>query len=72
LQANYRKKKQETAFRYYVSDILKNINESVANTFSGKYMQYSLREILNPQPEETRTAEEIIQHIKDGLNRIGA
>lgn len=72
LQANYHKKSKDAAFRYYVTDVLKNINESVANTMSGKYMQARFYDILNPPKEETRTAEEIIQHIKDGLDKIGA
>lgn len=48
------------------------MNESVANTFTGKYMQVDYLDLINPKPEETRTGEEIRQHIKDGLNKLGA
>ena len=59
-------------YRYYMTDVLRNINESVANTMTGSYMQVRYMDIINPKPEETRTADEIIQHIKDGLNKLGA
>ena len=55
-----------------MSEALKNINESVANSFTGRYMQKSYIELLHPKQEETRTAEEIIQNIKDGLDELGA
>lgn len=56
----------------YVTSALKNINESIANAFAGRYMQIDYLDLLKPTKEETRTADEIIQHIKDGLDRIGA
>lgn len=55
-----------------MSDVVRNINEIAANSFTGKYMKASYRDLIYPKPEETRTAEEVIQHIKDGLNELGA
>lgn len=56
----------------YVTSVLKNINESIANAYAGKYMQIDYVDLLKPTKKETRTADEIIQDIKDGLDRIGA
>lgn len=55
-----------------MSEAVKNINESVANAYTGKYMTKSYVDLLKPEPEETRTADEIIQHMKDKLNELGA
>lgn len=55
-----------------MTSALKNVNESLANVYGGNYLQKDFVEVLHPAPEETRTAEEVIQHIKDGLNEIGA
>lgn len=72
MQANYRKRREERIYRFYVTSTLKNMNKSVANTFTGKYMQVDYLDLIDPKPEETRTGEEIRQHIKDGLNKLGA
>lgn len=58
-----------------MANATKNINDAVAESLGGKVMQYKYDEIVTMKEddlEETRTAEEIIQHIKDGLDRIGA
>ena len=57
---------------FYVADAVKNINQIAATAFTGTYMQKRLIELVYPEPDETRTAEDVINHIKDGLNKLGA
>lgn len=66
---NKDKQKQE-AFKVYISEAVKNINEILANNFTGSYMKASYTDLLNPQPTETRNAEEIIDDIRNGLERL--
>lgn len=46
------------------------MNQILAENFTGSYLKVSYEEMLNPKKEETRTAEEIINDIKDGLKRL--
>ena len=58
-QARYEKNTRDWAYRVYVTDSLKvigGLNIRYADLF---------------EPEEKRTEEEIIQNIKDGLNKLG-
>lgn len=52
---------REWTFRHYVANSLKLIPEN-------KYIQATLYEVLNPQPEDDRTADEIVLDI---MNRAG-
>lgn len=52
---------REWTFRHYVANSLKLIPEN-------KYIQPTLYEVLNPQPEDDRTADEIVLDI---MNRAG-
>lgn len=47
---------RDWTFRHYVSNSLKLIPEN-------KYIQPTLYEVLNPQPEDDRTADEIVLDI---------
>ena len=61
---------EEKAFRVYVASTVQNINRILAENFGGAYMKISYQEMLKPKREETRTAEEIINDIKNGLKRL--
>lgn len=45
--------------------------ENTAKIAGGRYMQKHYTEIVDPQKEETRTADEIVQHMKEKVSRIG-
>ncbi len=45
--------------------------ENTAKIAGGRYMQKHYTEIVDPQKEETRTADEIVQHMKQRISRIG-
>lgn len=52
---------------FYVTDALMYITQNTANMAGGKAISKRYYEILNPEPEETRTAEDIINSIKEKL-----
>lgn len=70
MQANLHEKKQAEAYRVYMSEAVKNINEILANNFNGSYMKISYMDMMKPQEVEERTAEEIIDDIRSGLQRL--
>lgn len=63
-------KKQAEAYRVYMSEAVKNINEILANNFTGSYMKISYRDMMKSQTVEERTAEEIIDDIRTRLNGL--
>lgn len=58
---------RELAYRIYISDALQNISENTAKFGSGRYMKVRFADIIMPQPEDDRTSEEIISHIREKL-----
>lgn len=63
-------KKQAEAYRVYMSEAVKNINEILANNFNGSYMKISYMDMMKPQKVEERTAEQIIDDIRTRLNGL--
>ena len=63
-------KTQAEAYRVYMSEAVKNINEILANNFNGSYMKISYMDMMKPQKVEERTAEQIIDDIRSGLQRL--
>uniref|UniRef100_A0AAU8B6A7 Uncharacterized protein n=1 Tax=Dulem virus 33 TaxID=3145751 RepID=A0AAU8B6A7_9CAUD len=59
--------KREEAYRIYVTDCLRLIAKNTAPMAHGEYIGKRFADIINPKPEETRTADEIIDHIKKKL-----
>lgn len=70
MQANLHEKNQAEAYRVYMSEAVKNINEILANNFNGSYMKISYMDMMKPQKVEKRTAEQIIDDIRSGLQRL--
>lgn len=50
----------------YVTDALQILTEHSAQS-GGKYMALRYEDIITPRKEETRTADDIIQHMKNVL-----
>lgn len=72
LQAHYRLKYERTLRDTYITDALKNINDAVVQYLSGSVMTSRYIDILKrKEKEDARTADEIIQDIKQGLNKLG-
>lgn len=57
--ARWRLYQREEVYRIYVTDSLKVLGN------------LNMRYIDNFKPEETRTPDEIIEHLKSGLEKIG-
>ena len=53
-----------------MTDALKVIGENVARISGGSYMKARYIEIIDPKPEETRTKDEIINHMKNILSSL--
>lgn len=62
---------EEKAYRVYMSDAMLTVTETVARVFGGKYMGYRYIDLVEPQPEETRTGEEIIADLGKKLEQMG-
>lgn len=63
-------RQRDTAYRVYVTDALKFIAENTARYAGGGYMKARYEDLIHPKPEDTRTAEEIIEHMKKKLAQV--
>ena len=63
-------KRQNDAYRIYSAEAIKNINRILAENMTGSYMKVSYMDMLNPKPAETRSAEQIINDIRRGLQEM--
>jgi hypothetical protein len=70
VQANLHEKRQNDAYRIYSAEAMKNINRILAENMTGSYMKVSYMDMLNPKPAETRSAEQIINDIRRGLQEL--
>lgn len=58
---------EKDAYRTYVTDSLKLIAGNTAKYVGGKVPAKRYIDIIHPKPEETRTADEIIEQVLGGL-----
>lgn len=63
---------QEMVYRAYMADTLRLIGENVAAVgqmcgSEGRYITARYYDIIRPKPTDTRTAEEIIEHVTSRL-----
>ena len=61
--ARYQSQQRDLAYRIYVTDCLRIISENTAKMRGGSYMKAKLADIINPNPVENRTGEEIAADI---------
>ena len=61
--ARYQSQQRDLAYRIYVADCLRIISENTAKTCGGSYITAKLSDIVNPEPCEKRTGEEIAADI---------
>lgn len=59
---------REMTYRFYITEGLKIISENTAAYAGGSVLSKSYFDVLKPQKKETRTAKEVIDHIKKGLS----
>ena len=68
--ASREEKQKQEAYKIYITQAVKNINQILAENFTGSYMKLTYDEMLKPQVEDTRTAEQIIEDIRNRLQRV--
>ena len=72
LPALIRQQTERSALITYMTTGLRMLTENSAHLVSGgKYLSVSYNDMINPPPEETRTADEIIDHMKKKLAKAG-
>ena len=73
----FQRKNERRLFEVYVTDALKAIAENTGKALHeggvgmGKRYIDMINENKPPEKEETRTAADIINHIKDKINKLG-
>ena len=68
--AFFQKEQKEKAYKVYITDALKIIAENTAKANGGSYLTARYAELIEPKKEETRTAVEIINVLKEKLERL--
>ncbi len=63
--------RRDLTCRIYYADMLRALTQAVASIGGGDFAVTPLAELLYPKPEETRTEEEIIEHIRGKLREMG-
>ena len=61
--ARYQSQQRDLAYRIYVSDCLRIISENTAKIGGGSYITAKLSDIINPNPVDNRSGEEIAADI---------
>ena len=61
--ARYQSQQRDLAYRIYVSDCLRIISENTAKIGGGSYITAKIADIINPNPVDDRTGEEIAADI---------
>ena len=70
VMARYGEHQRELAYRIYVSDALKIIADNTARFGGGNQINERYWNIIHPAPEDNRTEEEVISHIRGRLAEL--
>lgn len=65
-----KKQSFDKAYRVYVTDALKMIGENTARYAGGGYLKVRFADLIDPKPAETRTPEQIIEHMKQKIASV--
>lgn len=66
----FKQEQEEKATKIYYAECLRIIGENTAKFGGGSYMQAKLADILDPKPVDNRTANDIINGIKDKIEQM--
>lgn len=66
----FKKEQEEKAIKIYYGECLRSISMNTAKFVGGSYIETRLNDILNPKPVDNRTSEDIIDTIKEKINKI--
>ena len=65
--ARLSERQKDMAYRFYVTDALRMVTENTAKYGKGSYIKTRFYDVMHPKPEEIRTSDEIIAHIREKL-----
>ena len=63
----FQKEQEEKAVKIYYAECLRIMTENTAKMGGGAYIQLKLQDILDPKPVDNRTADDIIEGIRNKL-----
>ena len=63
----FQKEQEEKAVNIYYAECLRIMTENTAKMVGGSYIQVKLQDILDQKPVDNRTADDIIDGIKNKL-----
>ena len=63
----FQKEQEEKAVKIYYGECLRIMTENVAKIGGGSYVEAKLQNILDPKPVDNRTADDIIEGIRNKL-----
>ena len=66
----FKQEQEEKATKIYYAECLRMISENTAKMGGGSYIQAKLADILDPKPVDNRSANEIIDGIKDKIEQL--
>ena len=63
----FQKEQEEKAVKIYYAECLRIMTENIAKMGGGSYIEAKLQDILDPKPVDNRTADDIIEGIRNKL-----
>ena len=63
----FQKEQEEKAVIIYYAECLRIMTENTAKMVGGSYIEAKLQDVLNPKPVDNRTADDIIDGIRNKL-----
>lgn len=63
----FQKEQEEKAVKIYYAECLRIMTENTAKMGGGSYIEAKLQDILDPKPVDNRTANDIIEGIRNKL-----
>ena len=63
----FQNEQEEKAVRIYYAECLRIMTENTAKMGGGSYIEAKLQDILDPKPVDNRTADDIIEGIRNKL-----
>ena len=61
---------ENEVWRKYTARCLRLITENTAGMVNGKFISVEYEDIINPKPEEKRSADEIINGLKNKIDKM--
>ena len=63
----FQKEQEKKAVKIYYAECLRIMTENTAKMGGGSYIEAKLQDILDPKPVDNRTADDIIEGIRNKL-----